>query len=140
MSAKRTVVRGRAPEVVKLLESCRLCGHNCRVNRAKGETGFCGAGSQVFVSSFTAHHGEEPVFSGTRGSGTIFFAFCNLRCRYCQNYDISQLHMGEEVSIEDLSRMMLELERRGCHNINLVSPTHYMPRIMEALDVAISRG
>lgn len=127
-------------EAYRLLESCRVCPRKCGVNRLKGETGFCKAGLLPMVSSFHAHFGEEPPISGFRGSGTIFFTHCSLRCVFCQNYPISHIGKGKEVSIEELSGMMLELQNQGCHNINFVTPTHYMPQILEAILIAKNRG
>lgn len=123
-----------------LLESCRLCPRKCGINRLKGEIGFCKAGLKPMVSSFHAHFGEEPPISGNRGSGTIFFTHCSLRCVFCQNYPISQLAEGREVGIEGLAGMMLELQGQGCHNINFVTPTHYMPQILEAVFLAKGKG
>lgn len=130
----------KVKEAYKLLRSCRLCPRKCAVNRIKGELGFCKAGLLPMVSSFHAHFGEEPPISGFRGSGTIFFTHCSLHCVFCQNYSISQLNEGKEVSVEELGRIMLELQGQGCHNINLVTPTHYMPQILEAIFVAKERG
>ncbi len=127
-------------QAYNLMESCRLCPRECGVNRLKGELGFCRAGFEPMVSSCHAHFGEEPPISGVKGSGTIFFTHCSLRCVFCQNYPISQLGQGKEVSVEDLSRMMLELQAQGCHNINFVTPTHYMPRILEAVCLAKEKG
>ncbi len=120
----------------KLLESCSLCPRKCGVNRLKNEIGFCKAGLKPMVSSFHAHFGEEPPISGFKGSGTIFFTHCSLRCVFCQNYPISQLGEGKEVSVKRLSEMILELQQQGCHNINFVTPTHYMPQILEAVFLA----
>ena len=124
----------------KLMESCRLCPRNCGVNRLKGEIGFCKAGALPMVSSSHAHFGEEPPISGRNGSGTIFFTHCSLRCVFCQNYPISQLGEGRKVSVKDLAGMMLKLEKQGCHNINFVTPTHYMPQILEAVFLAKAKG
>jgi putative pyruvate formate lyase activating enzyme len=110
------------------------------VNRTKGQLGQCRAGRKPTVASFCAHRGEEPMISGKRGSGTIFFSHCSLHCAFCQNYDISQLAHGQEVEIEELVRMMLSLQDQGVHNINLVSPTHYAPQIMEVAELARGRG
>lgn len=122
------------------MESCVLCGHRCKVNRLKGQLGKCRAGLKPMVASSCAHHGEEPMISGRRGSGTIFFSHCCLKCVYCQNYDISQLAHGREVEIEELAQMMLNLRDQGVHNINLVSPTHYALQISEALTLARAQG
>jgi len=117
----------------KLAGPCRLCMHKCGVNRPKGERGLCGAGVKPAVYSYSAHHGEEPPLSGRRGSGTIFFTHCNLKCAYCQNYTFSQNSNFEEIEIAGLAARILELETAGCHNINLVSPTHYACQAVEAL-------
>ncbi len=127
-------------EAYKLLESCKVCPRNCSVNRLKGGIGFCKAGLKPMVSSFHAHFGEEPPISGHSGSGTIFFTHCSLKCVFCQNYPISHLAEGKEVSVEELADMMLKLEKQGCHNINFVTPTHYMPQILDAVSVARNKG
>ena len=124
----------------KILESCELCPRKCRVNRLKGEKGYCRSGSELIVSSYGPHFGEEPELVGRHGSGTIFLTNCNLLCVYCQNYDISHLGYGEEVSIEEAADMMLSLQKRGCHNINLVTPTHFAPQLVKATEAAASRG
>ena len=123
-----------------LLKNCRLCGHACEVDRLAGLLGKCGTGSQAVVASYGPHFGEESSLVGRRGSGTIFFTNCNLKCVYCQNYTISQLGEGTSVSSKALAQMMLDLQRRGCHNINLVSPTHQVPQILEALELAVADG
>ncbi len=123
-----------------LLESCRVCPHACGVNRLAEETGKCRTGAKAVVSSYGPHFGEEAPLVGKYGSGTIFFTNCNLKCLFCQNYSISQLGEGIEVNKEDVTRMMLSLQKRGCHNINLVSPTHVVPQILEALQIAIESG
>lgn len=123
-----------------LLQSCRVCPRNCGIDRLAGESGKCKTGRQALVSSYGPHFGEESPLVGGHGSGTIFFTNCNLKCLYCQNYSISQLGEGNEVNTEELAKMMLSLQDRGCHNINLVSPTHVVPQILEALEVAAGRG
>ncbi len=125
---------------VSLLESCRVCPHNCGVNRLVGEAGRCRTGREAIVSSYGPHFGEEAPLVGKHGSGTIFFANCNLTCLFCQNYSISQLGEGQEVRKEELAGMMLALQAKGCHNINLVSPTHVVPQILEALELAVQLG
>lgn len=130
----------RAAEARKRLAACDICPRACGVNRLQGEEGYCRAGAQVRVASWNVHRWEEPPISGSRGSGTIFFAHCTARCLFCQNYPISQLGAGNEVSAERLGGMMMELQRRGCHNINLVTPTHYVPQILAAIDAAAERG
>lgn len=132
---------GRAVEkAFKLLESCCICPRKCKVNRIKNEKGFCKTGLLPYVCSYMPHHGEEPPVSGSRGSGTIFFSYCNMSCVYCQNYEFSQLGQGREVDFEELADFMLELQKLDCHNINLVTPTHVMPQILKALEIAISKG
>lgn len=123
-----------------ILSSCTLCPRRCRVNRLKGEKGFCRGGERAKVASYNAHFGEEPPISGFRGSGTIFFSGCTMHCLFCQNYPISQLREGREVSTLELSRMILSLQKNGCHNINLVTPTHFVPQILEAFHHAAAEG
>jgi len=127
-------------ETFRLLESCSICPHQCKVNRLKGKSGFCKTGLKPKVCSFLPHHGEEPPISGSRGSGTIFFSYCNMACVYCQNYEFSQMGSGEEAGFEELADYMLQLQDMGCHNINLVSPTHVMPQFLKALSIAIPKG
>jgi len=122
------------------LSACAICPRRCRIDRTKGKTGYCRAGLDPVVYSFAPHHGEEPPLSGTRGSGNIFFSHCNMKCVYCQNYFFSQLDKGETVTIDRLAKIMLELQACGCHNINLVSPTHYVPQILSALELAAGSG
>ena len=123
-----------------ILECCELCPRRCRVNRLQGETGICRTANEVAVSSCGPHFGEEAPLVGSQGSGTIFFTHCNLRCMFCQNYTISQLGDGRPASKGEIARMMLSLQKRGCHNINFVSPTHVVPQILEALQVAAGLG
>ncbi len=127
-------------KIYKILESCVLCPHKCRVNRLIGEKGFCQAPEEVIISSAMAHHGEEPPISGDSGSGTIFFSYCNMKCVYCQNYQISQEHEGKPITIDELANIMLLLQKKGCHNINFVSPTIWVPQILKALDIAKNNG
>ena len=122
------------------LADCRLCPRQCGVDRLQGETGYCRSGAKVKIASYGPHRGEEPFLSGTRGSGTIFFSNCTLKCVYCQNYQISQQGQGKEYSVEEMAGIMLELERLGCHNINLVSPTSWVPQIVTALESAKRQG
>lgn len=124
----------------KIMECCELCPRMCRINRLKDEKGFCGTGLKSVVSSACPHFGEESVLVGNGGSGTIFFSGCNLGCVFCQNYDISQLHYGKEIEIDDLVSMMLQLQNRGCININLVTPTHVVPHIIESVHYARTKG
>jgi putative pyruvate formate lyase activating enzyme len=123
-----------------LLASCTLCPRQCKVDRTKGEKGYCTTGKKAVVSSFSAHFGEEPQLVGDKGSGTIFFSHCNLKCIFCQNYDISVNGMGQEVDNEKIASIMLYLQKKGCHNINLVTPSHVVPHILKALDIAVDYG
>ena len=122
------------------LENCDVCPLECGVNRLEGELGVCKTGEFARVSSSFAHPGEEGPISGNRGSGTIFFNRCNLRCVYCQNADISQVSFGCEVTPEDLAKVMLNLQARGCHNINFVSPSHIVPQILAGIYLAAQSG
>ncbi len=122
------------------LESCDVCPHKCEVNRLKDEKGICRTGKKAKVSSFGPHFGEESPLVGRYGSGTIFFAYCNLGCIFCQNYDISHLGEGYLVDEERIAEIMLSLQNLGCHNINFVTPTHVVPQIVKALPSAIERG
>jgi len=124
----------------QMLLSCNICPRNCGIDRTTGKTGFCRTALKAKVYNHMSHHGEEPPVSGTRGSGTIFFSNCNMACVYCQNYDFSQSGQGREVTTEELASFMLELQAAGCHNINLVTPTHVMPQILASLLVAIPQG
>jgi putative pyruvate formate lyase activating enzyme len=120
----------------KILTSCVICPHRCKVDRKQGEKGFCYAGYKPEISSAIPHHGEEPPISGSRGSGTIFFSHCNMKCVYCQNYQISQDFEGRQCDISELSGIMIKLQNTGCHNINFVSPTIWIPQIVAALFTA----
>lgn len=136
----RGELRCRVDAALPRLEKCDVCPLRCGVDRTRGELGVCKTGKLAQVSSYGPHHGEERPLSGWRGSGTIFFARCNLRCVYCQNADISQLSSGQEMSPEELVELMLKLQARGCHNINLVSPSHVVPQILAAVELAAQRG
>jgi putative pyruvate formate lyase activating enzyme len=129
-----------ADELYEVLKSCAMCPHRCRVDRTNGQKGKCRSDVRPVVSSFNAHFGEEAPLVGRHGSGTIFFANCNLACIFCQNYDISHLGRGEEVTCDELAEMMLQLQNRGCHNINFVTPTHMNYPIVKALLIAVPRG
>jgi len=133
-------LRGRAESLRALLEPCRLCPRNCRVDRLRGEVGFCRTAAAPIVSSFGPHFGEESPLVGQHGSGTIFLTHCNLRCIFCQNCDISQLGEGRATTDERLAGMMLELQQQGCHNINWVTPTHQTAALVEALSRARDDG
>jgi putative pyruvate formate lyase activating enzyme len=130
----------RAEEAHALLGACHGCANHCGVDRLRGEFGACRTGPGIPIASYGAHHGEEDVLRGWNGSGTVFFARCNLRCLYCQNHDISQPDSWPESSPEALAEVMLELQHRGCHNINLVSPSHIVPQIIEAVAIAAEKG
>ena len=131
----------RAEALWKVMENCELCPRQCGVNRLEGMTGFCGApGAKLVVAAFHPHFGEETPLVGNGGSGTIFLTHCNLRCVFCQNWQISQLGRGKETDSDKLARMMLHLQEAGCHNINLVTPTHYAAFILKALDLAADKG
>jgi len=121
-------------------KECNLCPHHCGIDRTSKKLGFCRAGKDPLISSAMAHHGEEPPISGTCGSGTIFFSNCNMRCVYCQNYQISQSSAGTRYDVNGLSNLMLGLQSRGCHNINLVSPTIWLATIIPAIGKAKSSG
>lgn len=123
-----------------MLTGCNLCYRSCNVNRLNGEIGFCNSSDKVRVARVSLHHWEEPCISGTKGSGTVFFSNCNLKCVFCQNHAISNDGIGKEISIERLSEIFLEQQARGAHNINLVTPTHYVPQIISALKIAKLKG
>jgi len=130
----------RRDQALAVLSECRLCPRECGVNRTDGETGFCRSGREALVASYGKHFGEEGPLVGYGGSGTIFFANCNLGCIFCQNYDISHLGHGQPVGPQRLAGMMIDLQQQGAHNINLVTPTHFLPQILEALVIATRRG
>ena len=140
MKNKKKIIKETLGKLKSILESCTLCPRQCRVDRTKNKLGFCRAGLLPCVYSSSPHHGEEPPLSGTRGSGTIFFTHCNMACVYCQNSKFSQLSNEKDVTVAQLADMMIHLEDLNCHNINLVSPTHYVPQIVEALLIALERG
>jgi putative pyruvate formate lyase activating enzyme len=130
----------RARELYAIFRSCRLCPRQCGVNRVKGEKGICEATSRLKVASAHPHFGEEKPLVGRHGSGTIFFSHCNLRCCFCQNWEIAHRGDGSYLSDESLGRMMVDLQGVGCHNINLVTPTHVVPNIVQGLRSAIAKG
>ncbi len=124
----------------EMLKSCKLCPRECKIDKTARKRGFCRTGDKPFVSSWGPHFGEERPLVGSHGSGTIFFGYCNLGCIFCQNYEISHLGEGKEISVERLAEIMIELQNTGCHNINLVTPTHQMPMILRALSIAAQQG
>ena len=130
----------RIREAYQRLAACDLCPHDCGVNRIKGERGICGAGLRPRIASANVHCGEEPPISGSKGSGTIFLSGCSLKCVFCQNFPISQLGNGEEITTAQLAERMLKLQRHGVHNINLVTPSHCLPQILAAVWLAIPKG
>jgi putative pyruvate formate lyase activating enzyme len=127
-------------EAESILQKCELCPRKCHVNRTAGEKGFCRTGDKPFVTSWGSHYGEESPLVGRHGSGTIFFGNCNLGCIFCQNYTISHFGKGEEMPFEKLALIMLEMQNSGCHNINLVTPTHQAPMILRSLEIAKGKG
>lgn len=133
-------LRLRAQEAIAGLAHCRVCPRDCEVDRLADKTGVCRTGRYARVSSYFPHFGEEDCLRGWRGSGTIFFTWCNLRCVFCQNFDISQEGMGVETPPEQLAAMMLDLQAQGVHNINLVTPEHVVPQVLEALVIAVEEG
>ncbi len=133
-------LKRRVEAAYELLSLCDVCGWHCRVDRRAGKLGVCKTGVRAKVSSYGPHFGEEAPLRGWRGSGTIFFTRCNLKCQYCQNYDISQTDAGGEVEPEELAAIMLDLQERGCHNINFVSPSHVAAQILTATFIAAQAG
>lgn len=123
-----------------MLEQCKLCPHNCKVNRLNGEIGRCKCTDKIKIALVSLHKFEEPCISGTNGSGTVFFSNCNLNCIFCQNYEISHLGKGKEISTEDLANIFIEQQERGAHNINLVTPTMYVVQIIQAIKIAKQKG
>jgi len=140
IESKIAILEKNAPIAREFLSDCTVCPRECHVDRTAGELGECGISAELKVSSANLHHGEEPPISGTGGSGTIFLSGCNLHCQYCQNYPISQYRNGSFYSIEKVASMMISLEKRGAHNINFVTPTHYAPQLMAAMLIAYKTG
>lgn len=134
------LMKEKIGEAFEILESCVLCPRFCGVNRLSGEIGICKTGKNASVASFNPHFGEESPLVGTGGSGTVFLSRCNLLCIFCQNYDISHEGYGQEVSAEQLAGIMLLLQRSGCHNINFVTPSHVVPQILAAVEIAAKKG
>jgi len=137
---EKDLLSQRIEKLYSIYENCHLCPRDCRVDRTKGQTGICKATSKVKVSSAFPHFGEESPLVGKRGSGTIFFSNCGLRCVFCQNYEINIEGEGVEISDERLADSMIKLQKLGCHNINLVTPSHYVPNIVNALQKVIRKG
>lgn len=130
----------RTERLFKILESCELCARKCKVNRLEGEKGYCRSGKELVASSYGPHFGEEPELVGVHGSGTIFLTNCNLLCVYCQNYEISHRGEGEVKGEAEVADYMLRLQNMGCHNINLVTPTHFTPQLVKAIGIAAGKG
>jgi putative pyruvate formate lyase activating enzyme len=126
--------------MIKNLSNCKLCPRNCGINRLDDKIGYCGAGKDIKVARAALHQWEEPCISGTQGSGTVFFTNCNLKCAFCQNHSISQENIGKVVSVDRLSEIFLELQSQGANNINLVTPTHYVYQIIEAIKLSKAKG
>lgn len=133
-------LRRRVRGAYAMLRACRVCPRNCGVDRLAGELGVCRTGKHPWVSAANAHFGEEPPLTGTRGSGTVFFSNCNLRCAYCQNYPISQKKVGREMTVREVADHLLELQGRGVHNVNFVTPSHVVPQMLASLYAAATRG
>ena len=127
-------------DYMKLLENCTLCMRNCNVNRNKGIKGVCNSTNSIRIARAALHFWEEPCISGKSGSGTVFFSNCNLKCVFCQNYKISSEGFGTEITIDRLAEIFLELQDKGANNINLVTPTHFVPQIIESLKIAKNKG
>lgn len=139
-TARSGLLRKKIASARAILAACVLCPRKCRTDRIANETGICKTGDRAVVASIHAHFGEEAPLVGSKGSGTIFMTHCNLMCNFCQNYDISHQGYGREVSDSELASMMLSLQSQGCHNINLVTPTHVVPQILSAIEIAIDTG
>ena len=138
---RRGELSSRVEQAYQHLEDCDLCARYCHMNRRETIKGaVCRTGERAVVNSFGPHHGEEDPLRGTNGSGTIFFSWCNLRCVFCQNWEISHKGMGREVEPDELADMMLNLQERGCHNINFVTPSHVVAQIIAAVDIAVQKG
>ena len=134
------VLRNRIEAAREMLQSCTLCPRKCQVDRLAGQTGVCKTADRAWISSFNAHFGEEAPLVGNSGSGTIFFTHCNLMCIFCQNFDISHEGYGQEVTADQLATVMMQLQKSGCHNINFVTPSHVVPQILAALEIAAGDG
>ena len=126
--------------MLKELSKCNICPHKCNINRNSGIVGRCRATDKIKIALYSTHNFEEPCISGKKGSGTVFFSNCNLNCVFCQNYEISQLGKGKEITIEELSKIFIKQQEKGVENINLVTPTSYVPQIIEALKIAKKEG
>ena len=130
----------RVTHAYEILSGCTLCPRQCKANRLRGEKGFCGGGSTLEIAYYGPHFGEEPPLTGEKGAGTIFFTHCNLKCSFCQNYHLSHERIGYPISEEKLGEIMLHLQTLGCHNIDLVTPSHFLPFILKAISLAAAKG
>ncbi len=139
-TARSGALPARVEEALRELEDCCACPRNCHINRLADETKVCNTGRRAIVASAFPHFGEEDCLRGRRGSGTIFFSLCNLRCVFCQNWDISQKRAGRECTAEEIASIMLSLQDRGCHNVNFVTPEHVAPQVVEAIAAAVPLG
>jgi len=137
---KSGLLQKKIQQATEILQHCQLCPRKCRVNRLNGEKGICRTTDQAVVYGYHAHFGEEAPLVGRHGSGTIFFSHCNLKCNFCQNFDISHKGQGNPVSDVELADMMLALQKEGCHNINFVTPSHVVPQILAAVQIAAEKG
>jgi putative pyruvate formate lyase activating enzyme len=133
-------IESKIGKLYSMMDNCAICPRKCGVKRNEGEAGICKTGNKIFISSYNVHMGEEPPIAGEKGSGTIFFTNCALKCVFCQNYPISQLGNGREISVEELSDIMLSLQKKGVHNINFVTPTHYSAQIAKSVYLARNAG
>ncbi len=140
LKLSKATLKEKIKAAEEILKNCTLCPRNCKIDRTSGKSGFCRTGDKPFVSSYNAHFGEEAPLVGRYGSGTIFFTHCNLGCLFCQNWTISHLGEGSEISFDALANIMLNLQNYGCHNINIVTPTHQVPMILRALAIAVEKG
>ncbi|MFC1669449.1 radical SAM protein [Spirochaetota bacterium] len=137
---KKGLLKKRGKKLMGILNKCKLCPRECGVNRLKRQTGFCRAPGKIMISAFNPHYGEEKPLVGNGGSGTIFMTHCGLRCAYCINWEVNHKGIGQEKTIGDMADMMLKLQKMGCHNINIVTPTHYSAQAVLALDKAAAKG
>ena len=127
-------------EKIDILEKCQICPHDCKINRNNKELGRCKSSDKVKIALYSIHNFEEPCISGENGSGTVFFSNCNMNCIYCQNYEISQQGQGKEITITELADIFIELQNKNVNNVNLVTPTSYVPQIIEAIKIAKRKG
>ena len=139
-TSRTGLLKKKVDQACKILSACTLCPRRCKVDRRSGETGVCMTADKAYVSSYSPHFGEEAPLVGRHGSGTVFFTHCNLLCLFCQNFDISHQGVGESVSNEQLANIMMHLQGSGCHNINFVTPSHVVPQILSAVEIAVELG